>query len=571
MSDTHPGRRQLLEWEAAKPDNYYTADENLQRVLAFYMGRDALDAAEAGFVDFGGTMATIVDPLLKENEQRENLPRLKRYTDLGERIEDVEFHPNYHEAGRHIWRSGVLAVQGDTGRLFEQAALFYLTSHAGEGGHACPLACTAGLIRALQHHGSPELKERYLPPLLDRDYDSAHRGAQFLTEIQGGSDVGANIVRAEQDDAGDWHIYGEKWFCSVIDADQFLMTARPAGAPDGTRGLGCFLVPRRLPDGSLNRFYVRRLKDKIGTRLMASAETDFDGALAYPIGALDQGFKIAAGLVLNTSRWLNALACAGIMRRAHIEAESYARHRTAFGQHIGRYPMVQEQVATIRTLTEATLASTFYLTHLLNKIELGEASSEEQGFYRFLVNANKYITALDASDVVHRAIDVLGGNGAIEEFSVLPRLYRDQIVVENWEGTPNVLALQVLRDCGRRDLLDDVVGHLGDMFLSLDGLAAAELEDAFDATIAQVERALREPAYGQAHARRLVARLMRTIQAALLLREADWEHEQELGNEKDEVVEFFIRCFLMQNDPLIDEGWNQRVAQVSRLAVSAPA
>lgn len=565
MSD-HPGRRQLLEWEVAKPDNYYTADDNLQRVLAFYMGRDALEAAGAGFVDFGETMATVVDPLLKENEQRENLPRLTRYTNLGERVEAVEFHPTYHEAGRHIWRSGVLALQSMPGRLFEQAALFYLTSHAGEGGHACPIACTAGLIRALQRHGSVELKERYLPPLLDRDYDSAHRGAQFLTEIQGGSDVGANIVRAEQDDAGDWRIYGEKWFCSVIDADQFLMTARPAGAPDGTRGLGCFLVPRRLTDGSLNRFYVRRLKDKLGTRLMASAETDFDGALAYPIGDLDQGFKIAAGLVLNTSRWLNALACAGIMRRAYIEAESYARHRTAFGNHIGRYPMVQEQVATIRTLTEATLASTFYLTHLLNKIELGDASFEEQGFYRFLVNANKYITALDAGEAVHRAIDVLGGNGAIEDFSVLPRLYRDQIVVENWEGTPNVLALQVLRDFGRRDLLDDVVGHLGDIFFSLEGPAVAELEDSFDAVIARVERALREPAYGQAHARRLVARLMRITQATLLFREANWEHEQGLGKEKDDVVDFFVRRFIMENDPLMDEGWSERLSRVSGVA-----
>ncbi|MDF2696551.1 MAG: acyl-CoA dehydrogenase, partial [Labilithrix sp.] len=185
----------------------------------------------------------VVDPAVEESER--NLPRL---LENGE----IEFDPAYHRAGRAIWASGIVGAAAP-----EQASLFYLLAHAGEGGHACPVVCTAGLVRALKTHGSDELGERFLPPLLDTDYDQAERGAQFLTERHGGSDVGANRVEAIPDGAG-WRLHGEKWFCSVADADQFLVTARPRGAPEGTRGIGCFLVPR-----SGGGFRIRRLKDKL--------------------------------------------------------------------------------------------------------------------------------------------------------------------------------------------------------------------------------------------------------------------------------------------------------------------
>lgn len=564
-----PGRQALQRWEAAKPSNYYTSDASFQRWLRLYLG-ETLDAHEEAFSAFGETVATVIGPLLKVNEQRENLPRLERYTHIGERCEAVQFHPNYHEAGRHIWRSGILAVQRDPGRLFEQAALFYLLTHEGEGGHACPIACTAGLIRALQQHGSDDLKARYLPPLLERDYDRAHRGAQFLTEIQGGSDVGANIVRAEPavEYPGAWRITGEKWFCSVIDADQFLMTARPVGAPAGTKGLGCFLVPRRLPDGSLNRFFVRRLKDKLGTRLMASAETDFDGALAWPIGELSQGFKIAVGLVLNTSRWMNALACAGIMRRAFIEADTFATYREAFGAPIRRYPMVQENLAFIRVLTEAALASTLALTAIFNRLDDGSATPADKAVFRFLVNANKYITAVDASEAVHRAIDVLGGNGAIEDFSILPRLYRDQVVLENWEGTPNVLALQVMRDLARLNLVEPVVATLRAWLaeVNVPALAAEKraTEAALEAVLPPLGAALTETDQMQAHARRLTERLMRVVQATLLLRRAQWDIQQGAPTDMPDVAGLFIKRFLVPGyDPLGDAEWTTRLAQLT--------
>ena len=278
----------------------------------------------------------VVDPAVEESER--NLPRL---LENGE----IEFDPAYHRAGRAIWASGIVGAAAP-----EQASLFYLLAHAGEGGHACPVVCTAGLVRALKAHGSDELRERFLPPLIETDYDQAQRGAQFLTERHGGSDVGANRVEAIPDGAG-WRLHGEKWFCSVADADQFLVTARPRGAPEGTRGIGCFLVPR-----SGGGFRIRRLKDKLGTRALATGEIEFDGAPAYALGPLEDGFRTAVG-VLNTSRWLNALGSAGLMRRATIVASEFAREREAFGRVISDYPLVRENLAVMKAEADAALAS----------------------------------------------------------------------------------------------------------------------------------------------------------------------------------------------------------------------
>ena len=182
----------------------------------------------------------------------------------------------------------------------------------------------------------PDVRDRFLPPLLDTDFAHAQRGSQFLTEVQGGSDVGANATMARPQPDGSYEISGEKWFCSVADAQQFLVTARVPDAPAGTRGLGCFVVPRTL-DGEPNGFVLRRLKEKLGTRGMASGEIDLDGARAWPIGPVEHGFRTAAGIVLNTSRWMTALGSAGMMRRAYLEASAYARHRRAFDRPIGEF------------------------------------------------------------------------------------------------------------------------------------------------------------------------------------------------------------------------------------------
>jgi acyl-CoA dehydrogenase len=498
----------LTRWQSSRPTNVYDATPNLGRALRARLGESRLGEIEPRLRAFGEAVAGIVEPAVAAAERRP--------PSLGP-AQRVEFDPAYAEAGRAVWASGVHAAGA-----FEQAALLYLLAYAGEGGHACPVVCTAGLIGALRAHGSPELRERFLPPLLETDYDRAQRGAQFLTERQGGSDVGANRVAAARD--GDaWRLTGEKWFCSVADADQFLVTARPEDAPAGTRGIGCFLVPR-LVDGGVNRFRIRRLKDKLGTRALATGEIEFEGALAYALGTPEEGFRIAAGVVLNTSRWLNALGSTGLMRRAYLEASSFARARGAFGRPIAAFPLVRENLAVMKAEEQAALASTLALTALVACIDDGSASDDDATAHRILVNANKFVTSLAATRTVRRGIEALGGNGTIEDFSPLPRLYRDAIVFESWEGTHNVLCAQVVRDLGRLDAVDLVLARVRDRLPDTDG--ADVVEAAFADLAPRLRRSVADPAFGAAHGRRHVSRLVRALQVACLLFEADGDEEK---------------------------------------------
>jgi acyl-CoA dehydrogenase len=465
----------LDRWREAQPGSFW--DE--ESAFARHLDQPALERVRA----FGETVAGEVDPEVYAAEVTG--PQIHAGT-------RIEFDPAYHRAGSAVWASGVLKAGA-----WEQAAMLYLLTHAGEAGHACPVVCTAGLIRALRREASANLCERFLPPLLEPDYALCHRGAQFLTEIQGGSDVGANTTEAVPD--GDvWRLSGEKWFCSVADADQFVVTARPRGAPGGTRGIGCFLVPR-LVGGEPNGFTIERLKDKVGTRALATGEFTFHGALAYPIGALEDGFRIAAGVVLNTSRWLNAFGSAGLMRRAYLVAESFSRYREAFGHPIAEYPLVQENLAVMKAEAAAALASSLEVTAMVDRIDAGTASEEDVAWFRILVNANKLVTSLAATAVCRRGIEALGGNGTIEDFSPMPRLWRDAIVFESWEGTHNVLVAQVLRDLARMNAVELVRERVGE----IDGL----------------RRAVAEP--DEPHGRRAVEAIVRALQVRRLMDDGD--------------------------------------------------
>lgn len=567
MDPTQKGRSALHAWEAAKPQNFFAADANLQWVLRRYLG-DAYLAAEKRLNQLGGQAASIIDAAAKVEDQIGSHPALQRWSGIGERLEAILFHPNHDLTGKIIWEAEVMALQAEAGHSVEQMGLYYLLGHNGESGHLCSLACTSGLIRALQQAAEPAVREKFLPPLLDPTYETMQHGAQFLTEVQGGSDVGANTVCARDHGDGTWRISGEKWFCSTINADQFLMTARPENAPAGTKGLGLFVVPRRLDDGSTNGFFIRRLKDKLGTRTLASAELDFRDAVAYPVGPLERGFKNTVELVLNTSRLMNAVACAGIMRRAYLEAASYACHREAFGSAIANYPLVQEAAADLLCETYAAVASSFYLAHLLDKIETGNASEDEQSIYRLLVNVNKYITSIRATEMVHRAIEILGGNGAIESFSILPRLYRDMVVLESWEGTHNVLCLQVIRDIARYDILSPFLAMIRRTASSAtyDSLfhARSLLENALDEIPDRwTQMQSGGDLFAQAHARRFVDLLAHTAQTALLIAEAQWELEQGHPTHKpDAILHYVNRRLNSQYDAMKDTNYLERIQRL---------
>lgn len=441
------GREALLAWEAQKPANYFSWDKNLSRVLALRLGRERLREEEARLARTGEAVATRLRHLAVETNHDPNLPRLERFDGLGVRHERVVFHPSYHEAGRLIWQTGVLSDYARPGNETLQMALLYLFAQVGEAGHLCPLACTAGMIKSIQQLGTEEQKKKYLPGLLERDYDKRLHASQFLTEVQGGSDVGLNAVVARAEDGG-YRLYGEKWFCSVIDAQLFLMTARPEGAPAGTRGLGLFIVPRNV-GGETNRFTVRRLKQKLGTRAMASGEADFEGAWAEPIGPLDRGFKNVVSIVLNTSRLYNAVCCSGAITGAYREAATYAQHRRAFGEAIASFPLVGQALAELRAEALASLSGCLRISAQADRMLVHGASDEEKLAWRVAVNVNKYWTAVRNTRSAQRAIEVLGGNGTIETFSPVVQLYRDAMVLESWEGTHNVLVQQVLKDSAR--------------------------------------------------------------------------------------------------------------------------
>lgn len=469
-TETERGRSDLLSWQRSKAENWFSTDENLGRVLQLRLGAERYREERVRLEQAGAMVSGELSRLAVDTNEDANLPRLERYDGLGVRTEQVVFHPSYHEAGRLVWKTGVLADYATPGKEVVQMGLLYLFAQAGEYGHQCPLACTAGLIKVLQKTGSAEQQKKWLPRLLSRDYSERLHASQFLTEVQGGSDVGTNAVVAKRD--GDrWRIFGEKWFCSVIDAQLFLMTARPEGAPPGTRGLGLFVVPRSI-DGRTNDFHVRRLKKKLGTRAMASAEADFAGALAEPVGALDRGFKNVVEHVLDTSRIYNAVCCAGSMWAAYREAATYARHRRAFGEPIGKFPLVIDAVATLRAEAMAALSSSLRLTAMADRAARGEHDERRELAWRVGVNVNKYWTSVRNTQMVRLAMEILGGNGAIETFSPVVRLFRDSMVLESWEGAHNVLVQQVLRDAARHG------AHLAFVSELEDALAALSLPDA---------------------------------------------------------------------------------------------
>ena len=462
MSTLVAGRAALTAWRAAQPADLFADDAAFAALIEHH----GLQSWSARWGETGRMVATALDPLVCENNLHRNLPVLDDYDAVGNFTARVSHHPTHAAAGRLMYGTGLLTAYGlDPAPHRFILGTFYLTAQAGEAGHNCPFACDAGAIRALQTLGTPDQRARFLDRLLDPDFDTNFTASQFLTEVQGGSDVGANGTVAEPVDGGRgagsrWRIVGEKWFCSNVDADVFLMTARVGPPETGSAGLGLFLVPRRRADGRINAIGIRRLKDKLGTRSMASGEIDFLGAEAEALGPVDRGMKNVLEIVINTSRLYNAMGCAGHARRAWVVASTYAQHRRAFGAPIGHFAAVQETLAWMRADAAASLAGSLALAALFEEQDAGTLSAEAAAFLRVALNLNKLRTAVLAHEAVSRGIEILGGNGAIESFSVLPRLLRDNIVYENWEGTHNVLRAQILRDCARLAVHPGFFAHL---------------------------------------------------------------------------------------------------------------
>lgn len=452
MKGNEIGREALKRWEDEIRSSPLDAD--FMHTVSLYRG---------GLLEqlgvFHKKVLEELEPLVIENNLAENLPRLQPFDGIGNPIQKIVHHPTYEKAGNIIYSSRILERLSKPGSLLDALSFLFISSQAGESGHNCPLACSAGIIRVLQKTDTISQSKEIIAKLIDPSYSTNFTGAQFLTEVQGGSDVGLNATSARQDENGNWRITGEKWFCSNADAEVILLTARFNPEISGTKGLGLFLILKEV-EGKRNTYTYRRLKDKIGTKSMASAEIDFDQAIAYPVGKVEEGFKLVMENVLHISRLFNTFCVLGMVSRGYKIAEAYAKHRIQFSHPIIEYPLVQENLAEIRAENLALIGSAFATVDLQDQYDTGEKKEETKLILRLLANLNKYISALWAVKHLHHLIDVLAGNGAIESFSTLPRLLRDSIVCENWEGTHNTLRQQILKDISRYQIDELFIKHI---------------------------------------------------------------------------------------------------------------
>jgi len=387
-------------------------------------------------------------------------------------------------------------------------ALTYLYVQA-EFGVCCPLSMTDALTRTIRKYADPGLVARYLPGLTSQDMDTLVQGAMFMTEQQAGSDVGLvstkAIKRGEQ-----WALHGDKWFCSNVDAGLALVLARPEGAPQGTRGLSLFLLPRTLPDGSANRYSIQRLKEKLGTRAMPSGEIKLEGALAWLVGDPQQGFKQMADMI-NMSRLSNGMRAAGLMRRALTESLFVARNREAFGKKLIELPLMRRQLLKLMLPAEAARSVLFFTAQELEKADAGDEPARRR--VRILTPLIKFRACRDARRVTGDAMEVRGGVGYTEEWSD-PRLVRDAHLGSIWEGTSNIVALDVLRAIRRENCLEALLPELNARIARAPHLLAGRLAASLDraAGFAHEVASTRN----EAHARQAATGLYYACAAALL-------------------------------------------------------
>jgi len=322
---------------------------------------------------------------------------------------------------------------------------------------------TDSLTRTLRKFGAPELVQRYLPQLQSQDFDELFQGAMFMTEQAAGSDVSRTETRARLED-GQWRLYGEKWFCSNPDADLAMVLARPDDAPSGMAGVTLFLLPKVLPDGSRNTYRIQRLKDKLGSRSMASGEITLEGATAYLIGEVGRGFQQMADMI-NMSRLSNGVRAAGLMRRGLSEALYIARQRRAFGKHLIEMPLMQRQLLKMMLPTEQARSMFMQIATLLPRADGGEEMARK--CVRILTPLIKFRACRDARRVTGDAMEVRGGVGYIEEWSDA-RLVRDAHLGSIWEGTSNIVALDIARAATREQALEPLQGYLAGLLAEAD-------------------------------------------------------------------------------------------------------
>jgi putative acyl-CoA dehydrogenase len=442
-----------------------------------------------------------------------NPPELRTHDRYGHRIDEVAYHPAYHELMRvavsHGLHGSPWAVDRP-GTHVARAAGFVTWSQV-EAGHGCPISMTYSVVPALRNQ--PDLAAEWEPRLVARAYDPRNVSAlekpgaiagMGMTEKQGGSDVRANTTRAERTGDGTdgtWALTGHKWFCSAPMSDIFLVLAQAPG------GLSCFLVPRWLPDGDRNEgFRVMRLKDKLGNRSNASSEIELDAAAAWLVGEEGRGVRTIIDMVAHT-RLDCVLGATSTMRQATAQALHHAAHRSAFGSTLVDQPLMRVVLADLAVESEAATVTAFRLARAFDEAARGD---EAAGAFRRIATAvGKYWTCKRVPTHVGEALECLGGNGYVEE-SIMPRLFRESPLNGIWEGSGNVICLDVLRAMAREPVaLEAFVGEID---------AARGADARLDATVARVRHELGDLVGIEARARRVVEAMGLALQGSLLVR-----------------------------------------------------
>ncbi len=460
-----------------------------------------------------------------------NPPQLVQLDPWGQRVDELELDRSWSELLAIAAREGVVATAferefGAESR-FAQMALLYLY-HPSSALASCPLAMTDGAARVMETQAPEGLRRRFLPRLISRDPAEFWRAGQWMTERSGGSDVSRTDTVAESTEQG-WRLWGNKWFTSAIDGQMALLLARPQGAPEGNRGLGLFCLEVRNPDGSYNGIRIDRLKDKLGTRALPTAELTLEGTRAELIGEIGAGVANIA-TVLNVTRLYNSCCSAAAMRRALALATDYANRREAFGRPLIDLPLHAATLAELEALTAAATQLVFHVSALAGKDETGAIEENERVLLRLLIPLTKLWTGKLAVVVTSEAIECIGGAAYIETTG-LPRLMRDAHVFPIWEGTTNVLALDVLRVLTRENAFELWRRDLGARLERCADREAAATRQTLTDHLTALESWWRR-AQGvtkgelQGQLRHLAMTMAETTAAVLLSEQTAWESER---------------------------------------------
>lgn len=525
-------RVEYSRYEHGQEADWYAMDETFQAYLHRFLPKDVLDYGRSR-LEWLGTYAPMVMDVRATYTDRDGQPKLNRYNRQGQEISEVSCNEGYWQTVRDVYQSGIVGLRYAKDLpvsipFFYQFAMGYLVAQS-ESGFYCPVTLTASCALVLEQFAGPGLRDQYLPRLtaMGEDIQQLLQGATWLTEITGGSDVGSTQTTARANVDGSYALSGEKWFASNADAGIAVTLAKMPDGGDGTRGLGLFLVPRELPNGQRNQIEIRRLKDKLGVRAVPSGEVLLNGAAGWLIGDADKGFRYMAE-ALNLSRIFTAVGTLGISRRAFLEAAIYTNRRVAFGQQIANYPMVRTSLIDLMVDLEAGWALVAQTLRHYDAVYTYESTDKrDKILYRLLVSFAKHRCSERAVQGAKTALELHGGNGYIEDW-VTPRLLRDAQVNTVWEGTANIMSLDLLR------LIQKEEAHLvfaQDVTCTLDSLSEPtlqplvsqvrqELKGSLDAIAALTQEDARTQS---AHAKQLLDYLVDIFEATYLLDHAAYQ------------------------------------------------